>query len=225
MHAAHVRSFLTATFFSLAAGVGMAQSSQSRSVGDFQAIQASGAIDVVLRQGSQTSVKVEAESDVLSSIKTEVKGNKLVIYRDNSNSSLWSRLTDSDKVKVYVTCPRLNSVEVSGASEIKSTTPFHADDFTVRASGASEVTLTLDVRNLNASASGASDLRLAGRAEQQQVHISGSSDYQAYDLKSQNAKVEASGASDAYVAVANELSSRSSGASDIHYKGNPRVRK
>jgi hypothetical protein len=216
---------LTAALLTLSASAALAQASQSRSVGDFQMLQTSGAIDVVLRQGSQTTVKVEADSDVLPSIKTEVKGNKLVIYRDNSGSSLWSRITDSDKVKVYVTCPRLSSVEVSGASEVKSDTPFKADDFTIRASGASEVTLNLNVRNLNASASGASDLRLSGRAEYQQVHISGSSDYQAYGLQSQSAKVEASGASDAYVAVADELSSRSSGASDIHYKGNPRVRK
>lgn len=225
MNSSSIRRCLTAAFFTLLVGTGCAQSTQSRSVGDFQMVQASGAIDVYLRQGSQTTVKVEAESDMLPQIRTEVKGSKLVIYRDQSNVSLWSRFKDTGKVKVYVTCPRLTSVEVSGASEIKGESLFRADDFMVRASGASEVTLNLDVRSLTAHASGASDLRLSGRAERQQVHISGSSDYKAYDLKSQSATVEASGASDAYVAVANELSSHSSGASDIHYKGNPRVRK
>ncbi|TGD81622.1 head GIN domain-containing protein [Hymenobacter wooponensis] len=218
-----LRSALAASLFTLASGAVLAQKSQTRTVGDFEMLQTSGAVNVMLRQGSQTSVRVEAEPEVLEQIKTEVKGNKLVIYRDQKDVSLLQRMKSTGKVMVYITCPRLNSVESSGACDIKSETPFKASDFTIRASGASDITLNIDVKNLNASASGASDLRVTGYAERQQVSISGSSDYRAYDLKSKRAQVQASGASDAYVAVADELSSRSSGASDIHYKGSPRV--
>jgi hypothetical protein len=218
-----LRNALAATVFLLASCSAMGQKRQTRSVSEFEMLQTSGAINVVLRQGSQTSVRVEAEEDIISSIRTEVKGNKLVIYRDQKDMSILKRLRDSGDVTVYVTCPRLNSVEASGASEVKSESTFKASDFTVRASGASDIMLSLDVKSLNASASGASDLRLTGYAERQQVDISGSSDYKAYDLKSKRAQVQASGASDAYVAVADELSSHSSGASDIHYKGSPRV--
>jgi hypothetical protein len=221
-----LRTALAATLFTLASGAVLAQKSQTRTVGDFEMLQTSGAVNVMLRQGSQTSVRVEAEPEVLEEIKTEVRGNKLVIYRDQKDVSLLQRMKNTGsmgKVVVYITCPRLNSVEASGASDVKSETPFKASDFTIRASGASDITLNIDVKNLNATASGASDLRLTGYAERQQVAISGSSDYRAYDLKSKRAQVQASGASDAYVAVADELSSRSSGASDIHYKGSPRV--
>ncbi|RSK50927.1 head GIN domain-containing protein [Hymenobacter rigui] len=201
----------TATFTALA--------QQVRSVGSFEQVKASGAIDVVLKQGPATEVKIDAEPTVLEHVRTEVQGNTLVLYRDKGLSNLLS----NKKVTVYITCPTLTGVSVSGASDVKSTTPFTADNFTIQASGASDVTMNLNVKTLTATASGASDLRLSGRAERQQIHISGSSDYKGYELQSRIADVQASGASDAYVAVTEELQSHASGSSDVHYKGKPRL--
>ncbi|GAB2772694.1 hypothetical protein HNQ93_000803 [Hymenobacter luteus] len=213
------RSLAAAALLS-ATAVG-ASAQQTRSVSSFQVIKASGAINVFLRQGAATEVKVDAPAGVLERIKTEVQGNTLAIYREKGSMLSWG----NEKVNVYITCPTLTGLEVSGASDVKSDTPFTADNFTIRASGASDVTMALNAKSLMAHASGASDLRLTGRVERQQVHLSGSSDYQAYNLQSRTAAVEASGSSDAYVAVSEELSSRTSGASDIHYKGKPRVTK
>lgn len=196
-----------------------AAAQQTRSVSGFEQVKASGAIDVVLTQGSATTVKVDADSDVLASVKTEVQGNTLVLFREQGLLSMLS----NKQVTVYITCPRLTAITVSGASDVKSTTPFTADSFTIQASGASDVTLNLNVKTLTASASGASDLRLTGRADRQKIHLSGSSDYKGYDLQSRSADIHASGASDAYVAVADELQSHTSGSSDVHYRGKPRV--
>ncbi|GAB3232349.1 hypothetical protein GCM10027346_19550 [Hymenobacter seoulensis] len=220
MKSALLKSLAATAVLSMATlGASLAQ--QTRSVGSFQTVRTSGAIDVVLTQGATTSVKVDADPDVLEYIKTEVKDGTLQLYRSNTNTL--SQLLNNKKVTVYITCPTLKGVEASGASDVKSTTPFTADEFTIRASGASDVTLVIKAKTLSATASGASDLRLTGEVERQQVQLSGSSDYQAYNLQSRTASVQASGSSDAYVAVTEELSSRTSGASDIHYKGKPRV--
>ncbi|MBX0291481.1 DUF2807 domain-containing protein [Hymenobacter sp. HSC-4F20] len=213
------RTLATAAVLGASALTAAAQ--QTRTVSSFQAIKASGAINLFLKQGATTEVKVDAPADVLARIKTEVQGNTLAIYREKGSMLSWG----NEKVNVYITCPTLTGLEVSGASDVKSDTPFTADAFTIRASGASDVTMALNAKSLTAHASGASDVRLTGRVERQQVHISGSSDYQAYNLQSRTAAVEASGSSDAYVAVSEELSSRTSGSSDIHYKGKPRVTK
>jgi hypothetical protein len=147
-------------------------------------------------------------------VKTEVRGNTLTIYRDKGFS--FSEMLRSKTVKVYITTPQLSGIEVSGASDVKGETPISADDFRINASGASDVTLTLNAKSLTTNASGASDVRLDGRVERQQVDISGSSDYRASDLHSRKADVQASGASDAYVFVDDELLAHSSGASDVH---------
>lgn len=199
-----------------------AQQVQARQVSSFEAVQASGAVNIYLRQGATTEVKVDAAPELLEYIKTEVSGNTLRIYRDKKFSL--SELMRSKPVKVYVTSPKFEGIEVSGACDVKGETPIKADDFRINASGASDVTLTLNARSVSTDASGASDIRLDGRVERQRVQISGSSDYRAADLRSDKADVDASGASDAYVFVDEELSSRSSGASDVRNKGKARVR-
>ncbi|MFD2785784.1 head GIN domain-containing protein [Hymenobacter rubripertinctus] len=199
------------SLFTLSAG----HAQQRRSVGNFDKLKASGACDVVLVQGATTEVKVVTDGELERYIKTEVQNGTLTIYRDKDAPSSWF---GTHKVTVYVTCPRLSGIETSGACDIKSTSTFEADNFTIKASGASDVTLGLNTRLLTVTASGASDVELRGRADRQQVRLSGSSDYKATNLQSQQADVQASGSSDAYVSAA-QLTSHASGASDIYNRG------
>ncbi|AYA37636.1 DUF2807 domain-containing protein [Hymenobacter oligotrophus] len=195
-----------------------------RQVNSFERVSASGAVNVVLRQAAAQEVRVEARPEVAARVRTEVANGTLRIYREPGNSwgSSMTRSKD-DQVTVYVTAPAFTGVEVSGASDLKASSPIQADKFSIRVSGASDVTLQLNAQSLLANASGASDIRLTGQVAQQEVQVSGSSDYRAYELKSQKATVQASGASDAYVYVDGNLQARSSGASDVHYKGRARV--
>lgn len=209
----------TLTLFSQAAAFAQAQ---VRQVASFQQVKASGAINVFIKQGPATEVRVEAAPEVASRIRTEVQGNTLAIYREKGYSL---NLFNKEQVNVYVTCPRLSGIEVSGASDVKGQSPITADEFSIRASGASDVTLTLNAQSLSATASGASDIRLSGTVGQQRVQVSGSSDYRAYELRSRTANVQASGSSDAYVYVEGELQASSSGASDIYNKGKARTRR
>ncbi|UYZ57956.1 head GIN domain-containing protein [Hymenobacter latericus] len=216
------RTLAVAALVVSAQAVAVAQG-QLRQVGAFRQVKASGAVNVVLRQAAAQEVRVEARPEVQARVRTVVENGTLRIYRESGSG--WSSLNwgKDDQVTVYVTAPTLTGVEVSGASELKSASPIQAEQFSIRVSGASDVTLQLNAQSLSATASGASDIRLAGRVAQQQVQVSGSSDYRAYELQSQKAVVQASGASDAYVYVDGDLQARSSGASDVHYKGRARV--
>jgi hypothetical protein len=213
-------SSLAAVLVGLSSCSSVAQQ-QQRTVGSFQMVKASGAINLYVRQGATTKVEVDAAPEVVESVKTEVRGNTLTIYREKGFSL--TQMLRNKPVKVYITTPQLSGIVVSGASDVKGETPISADDFRINASGASDVTLTLNAKSVTINASGASDVRLDGRVERQQVDISGSSDYRASDLRSRKANVQASGASDAYVFVDDELLASSSGASDVHNKGRARV--
>ncbi|RTQ49770.1 DUF2807 domain-containing protein [Hymenobacter gummosus] len=217
------RTFAAAALLTVSATAAWAQDGQLRPVGSFERVEASGAINVVLRQGATTEVKVEAQPEVLARVRTEVEGGTLKLYRERQKGRV-TGMGKAEKVTVYVTCPRLTGLSVSGASDVKGESPLTADAFSIKASGASDVTLQLTAKQLTATASGASDIRLTGRVESQQVHVSGASDYRAYELRSQQADVQASGASDAFVYVDGELTAHRSGASDVHYKGNARLK-
>ena len=202
----------------------IAQTKQTRKTGNFEGISASGAVNVILRQGNETSVVVEAREEALKYLKTEVDNGILKIYRDKDFN--WRDLMGSNndgKVNVYITCPRLRAVTVSGASNMRSESAFTADDFKLQSSGASDITMSVRAKSLDVSCSGASDIKLSGQADRQKVNVSGGSEYQAYSLQSRTANIHASGASEAYVSVDGEVTASASGASDIRYKGNARL--
>jgi hypothetical protein len=198
-----------------------AQTRQTRQVDAFRGIQISGAVTATVRQGNETSVVVETDEDLQGKIITEVEGGVLKIHRDKKFN--WKNFNNR-KVKIFIVCPELTSLEVHGASEVKGESAFVANDFKLTVSGASNITLSLSTKDLQASASGASSIRLNGRADKQRIDLSGASSFQGFDLESKNTEVEASGASSAKVQVSEELEAQVSGASGLRYKGTPRMR-
>lgn len=199
-----------------------AQVKQPRQVGSFQAVESSGGIDVVLTQGAGTAVVVEASDEAQAHLVTKVEGGTLKIGWE-SGFSWKSLLSNSRKASVYITCPRLTALSLSGGADAKGQSTFSADDFRIQASGGSDVKLSLTAKTLTCSASGGSDVDLSGRVERQTVDISGGSDYNAFGLRSTTATVRASGGSDASLTVEGELTASAGGGSDVHYKGAARL--
>jgi len=200
------------------------QVKQPRTVEAFRAVHAGGGIDVFLTQGPTAAVVVEAPAATLAHIRTTVQNGTLEIGWEQGES--WKKLLATranGKVNVYVTCPQLTGLSVSGGSDAKGETPFITDNLKLSASGGSDVRLAVTAQSLSASASGGGDIYLTGTAERQAVSVSGGSDYHAFALQSTTADVEASGGSDIELTVSGELSSVSSGGSGVRYKGAARV--
>ena len=194
-----------------------------RHIGNFNAIELSGAIDLYLSQGTEEGLAVSAANDeIRSRIKTEIKGNTLHIYVDGKglNWKLWG----NNKMKAYVTFKNLNKIESSGACNVKSTEPIHSPDLLIELSGASDFSGTVKVDKLRLSASGASNFKISGTAENTVIEASGACDIKGYDLKTNMCKANASGASNINITVNKELNASASGGSSIHYKGEGVIR-
>ncbi|GAA3935801.1 head GIN domain-containing protein [Hymenobacter algoricola] len=199
------------------------QVKQTRPVPTFQAVHAGGGIDVFLTQGPTAAVVVDAPAQAQARIRATVQNGRLEVGWEPGFS--WKKLAAgmSSKVSVYVTCPRLTDLSVSGGSDARGETPFTTDNLQLSASGGSDIRLTLTAKTLTSSASGGGDIYLTGKAGRQSVSVSGGSDYHAFALQSATTKVEASGGSDVEVSVDRELSSDASGGSGVRYKGNARL--
>ncbi|UOQ98371.1 DUF2807 domain-containing protein [Hymenobacter sp. 5317J-9] len=207
---------------SLASCTVQAQVKQPRQVGSFDAVSSSGGIDVVLTQGSTASVLVEASDEAQAHLVTKVEGGMLKIGWENGFS--WKNLLSNNrKANVYITCPRLTGLSLSGGADANGRSTFSADHFKISASGGSDVKLSLTAKTLTCSASGGSDVDLSGRVDQQTVEVSGGSDYNSYGLQSSKATVRASGGSDVELTVDGELAASASGGSDVRYKGTARM--
>ena len=105
---------------SLASCTAQAQVKQPRQLSGFQKVSSSGGIDVVLTQGSATSVVVEASPEAQEHLVTEVNGGTLQIGWEQ-NYSWRNLLSNKRKVVVYITCPKLTGLSLSGGAAVSYT--------------------------------------------------------------------------------------------------------
>ncbi len=199
---------------------------EQRDVGRFTEVGVSSGIDVQLIQG--TSFNVEVEADDTDDIVTEVVGDTLRIYRDNSwnwySFGLIGLFIDDDELKATVTLPTLTRVRTSGGADVRSQGAFTGDDLELDSSGGSSITLDINYDSVDAGSSGGSRMHLSGTVNMGKLRSSGGSRQNAEDLAIKDADLRSSGGSDLNVGVVEALTARASGGSDIRYEGDPQVR-
>ncbi len=194
-----------------------------RSHKGFTAIDVSSAIDLYISQGTEDAVAVSASaSEIISRIRTEMRGNTLRIYFDGKglNWKNWG----NHKMKAYVTFKELNRIEASGACNVKVSGKIKQERLLIEMSGASDFKGDVEVSDLKLEASGASRITVNGSVKMLGINANGASDIRGYDINAENCKVDASGASVVRVTVNKELNATASGASAIYYKGEGLIR-
>lgn len=168
---------------------------QTRELSNFHAIEVSNAIQVDVIAQKDFSVAVETDDNIAPLIRTEVSGGVLRI-------SCAKHVSTSGPIRVRVSAPDIDNVEVSGAS-------------TVAVANIKNTALSVDV-------SGASKVKVDGETTQLRAEASGASKVDAQNLTAENGTVSTSGASGANVNVTGTLKADASGASHINYSGSPK---
>ena len=188
-------------------------SSQDRPVGSFTGIDVGSAFEVILTQGNVHKVVVEVEDKLHEKIDVEVRNNTLYVKTNG-------RITTKRKMAVYITFAQLERMSFSGASKVSATTDIRGNDMEIDLSGASKLDLRLFVNDLDFIGSGASNTTLAGNCNNLDLDLSGASKFSAFELPSNIASLDLSGASKVDVNVAERIDVNASGSSKISYKGN-----
>lgn len=188
----------------------------------FHAIHVSNAIELVLTQGPEEGVAVSASKvEFRDKIKTKVENGILKIYYDNEGK-WWNT---NRKLKAYVAFKTLDELNASGASVVKVTGTAKVNELKMDFSGASNFVGVIEANQVKAEVSGASYIRVSGgKVTTLTIDASGASGFKGYDFIADNCNVEASGASTVQVYIANELNASVSGASDVNYKGEGKIR-
>jgi len=168
--------------------------SEIRSDKVFKAIEVGGAFQVEITAGRDFDVEVQADDNLLSHIRTEVRGETLHIETDRKINSV-------NPIRVRISAPDIEDLDVSGVANVSM-------------DGVKNEAIRVD-------ASGASKITLKGETSHLTVDISGATKVLGEDLKAVKADVDASGASFVSVNVSDELRSDVSGASKVEYSGTP----
>lgn len=203
---------------------------------DFNGIELEGPFELEITESDKTEVSVTA--DDFPHIRVEKSGKSLVIKRQGIE---WFA-PFHQRPQATVKLPSLAVLNVAGASNVKIQNIKSDDNFSAILSGASRLeannitagsvqikvtgasNFTGNIKVLKESAfeaSGASRIELDGEGGNTTLKLSGASKAELSRFPLQNADIEISGASNAYITLNGRLNARVSGASNLIWSGEP----
>ena len=190
---------------------------ETRDVDGFTGVHISSGIDVLLTEGNQFEVVVEADENLQEVIETELRGNMLVVGTDRVN------IRRAEAKRVYVTLPRLEELKISSAGDCDGQTPFRCEDLRISISSAGDLSLEVEADRIDVDISSSGDAKITGKANVLDASLSSAGDLDAWDLEARVVEVNVSSAGDARVFATEEISMDASSAGNIYYRGDPRV--
>lgn len=133
-------------------------------------------------------------------------------------------MTEAHMVTARVSAPDMETIRMSGRSELQSAGALDYDNLEVHLSGGATVDLDLaDMAELDLDGSGSVSGMLRGRVAYLDFDASGSSDVDASELRVQRAEVNLSGSGKLRIHVDSLMEVRGSGSSRVEYTGAARV--
>ena len=202
-------------FFGCVRGNGDVRSTEFY-LADISGVRLTGIGDVIIRYGTEQSVIVETDENLLDYIDTDVHNGVWEIDFDRC-------VRNVTRLDIFITVPEIRKLVISGSGSIIGEDPFTGDALETSISGSGNIEFEFTGNEVDASISGSGDISLAGDADLMDVNISGSGDVHAFDLIVQECDVLISASGDVRTYVEDLLKVRISGSGDVLYKGNPEL--
>ena len=155
--------------------------------------------NLFIKQSDTESLTIEAEDNIVSNIKTDVSGNKLIItFKEN--------FIPIPTKQIYITLniKDLSEVSLSGAGSIVCDN-LNTKDFEINSNGAGDIEFKIKAEKLMSIIKGAGGIKVSGSANNQEIQIIGAGGYMGKDLESSKCKVVITGAGSATVNVKDSL--------------------
>ena len=208
---------------------------EDRVISGFSGVEVNGSFDVYVDTSMETSLLIEADENLLDLIKTQVRGNNLVIdtYRDRC-------LRSSHGIKIFVKTPNIDELILRGSGTIDCN-DFESTELKVQIEGSGDINLnyakidegnfeisgsgsitgTVDTYSANIEVSGSGEIHLDGTAHVAEMVITGSGNIKASDFQTDDCTVKITGSGDASVYASNLVDARITGSGTVYYYGNP----
>jgi len=198
-------------------------------VTDFTSIDVTGNFIVVYNIAPETALTVVMQENLFSNLETNIRGDDLQVSNRNIIVS-----GTGNRPRLYVYAPYLTAVSFSGALDVQDWDIIQGQSFTIDASGAVNIDITVDVHSLDVDASGAVNLTLEMNADTLDMDISGAADVnvsgfarnidingsgafnlRAGDLIIEGGSVDVAGASNVYLSTLDNVTINTSGLSRV----------
>ncbi len=191
---------------------------EARGLSGYSGIGLSMSASVFFISGPDYSLEIQGQQNVLDRIITQVEGNKLVIKLKKGIN-----LGPHDPIRVYITAPGVNTLDISGSGDIYVDDPWIGSDLSTNISGSGSITVSMiEADRFNANISGSGNIKvLGGTSGREELKISGSGNIETHHVEADDVYTITSGSGDTYVQALNLLEVTISGSGNIYYLGNP----
>lgn len=192
---------------------------ETRSIAEFERVVLAGEGDVLFGAGSDGSVEVETDDNLLTAIKTDVSGDTLTLSTEPG-----ADIDPTNGVTYRLGCPVVTVAVLSGAGAIDLAGCTTADGLQIELSGAGTILAPdLDASTVRVSLGGAGGIVASGRTDRLDVVQSGAGDFDGRDLRADAASAESLGAGTTTLWAVDELYVSVTGVGTVRYYGRPEV--
>jgi hypothetical protein len=189
-----------------------------RTIARFDQLVSAGSFDVYYTKSGSTSLRINAESNLIPYIRTYVVGGKLHIDVEENRC-----LQNNDPINIYISAPELKALELKGSGQIACDTII-SEEFRAINSGSGDIEIGyLFTDFLQAGLSGSGNIEMEGEATDGRLQIFGSGNLRAIGLEQRKCRAGITGSGDMFVFVTKELDAEISGSGNIYYKGDPTI--
>jgi phage shock protein PspC (stress-responsive transcriptional regulator) len=182
---------------------------------DFSRVSISNHFNVELRQSERFEVLVEGDRDEVAKVEVIQEGQEIKILYNG-------KLPGDADLHLHIAMPSLQNLALTGNTHT-SIEGFDEDRCELTMSGAADCQANLSAKKMIITLSEKSELRLEGKGVNVQLAVSGNADANTADFVAQQVNVAASEKGTAHVFASKQIEIASSGASQVTYKGKPKV--
>lgn len=189
---------------------------ETRDLSTFTGIDVGNSIDVTLTQGSDISVTITVDDNIIEEVRTNVRNGVLSIDLEPGSYSNYT-------LDVDITLPEVDFIDLSNSATLIAGPFTGLNDLEVKLSNSADLELNgfdglgefrLDLGN-------SSDADLKGSANLLDLTVNNSSDLNAFDLSARDIRVDAGNSTELRVTVTESLTGSIGNSAELRYRGDP----
>lgn len=193
---------------------------ETRPLSDFVRIQLDGSYEAEIVRGEEHAILIETDSNILTALETSVE-NGILRVRGRDRVNL--RPSNGKRIKLVITCPTVNYVEISGSAKVTAEKLSAAGTVGFKINGSGDILADVEAQRLEISVSGSGKTNISGKSESLDIQISGSGEIDTRAHETAHGKVRISGSGKIWVHATETLEASISGSGEIWYLGNPDI--
>jgi hypothetical protein len=191
---------------------------EERIIGSFNSVASYGSYVVNVEEGSDYSLTVEADENLLPYIRTSIEGNTLILETKNGRC-----IRSREPIVIEVVTRNIDELKLAGSGVINADR-FSADELNLKLSGSGDINCNrIDVDYVIASISGSGNIELSGNSKTADFNITGSGLMRAIDLQTERCYATITGSGNIYTRVIELLDIKISGSGNLYYDGDPEI--